>query len=254
MKKIKITALGTISPYCKLDRNCPSFLIEVEDQKILLDCGNGSSRWLTFPKDLKNLHIFITHYHKDHYGDLGAIQSAAFTSYNLGMIKKPVDIYLPEKDYNHRKEGILLDQESYATFHEINENTHLKIKGANLSFSNNNSHTIESYMVELKIGNLKIVYTSDVGNTNVGHLINFCKDADLLISESSLLRKHQSKLTTHLTAYEAGEIAALSNAKKLLLTHFWPEENPCSYLEEAKEKFPNAMLIEEGKSMILEIK
>ncbi|MCI8588450.1 MAG: MBL fold metallo-hydrolase [Bacilli bacterium] len=254
MSQIKITALGTISPYCKLNRNCPSFMIEVGDQKILLDCGNGSSRLLNFPEDLKNLHIFITHYHKDHYGDLGAIQSASFTNYNLGIIKDPINIYLPEEDYNKRKETILLDEESYATFHNINENTNIKIKEVDLSFADNNSHTIKSYMVQLKIGNLKIVYTSDVGNTNLNHLINFCKDADLLISESSLLRKHQSKLTTHLTAYEAGKIAALSGTKRLLLTHFWPEEDPRLYLQEAKENFQNVTLAKEGKKMILRMK
>ena len=41
MNEIIITPLGTISPCTKGNRNCPGFLIEYNNQKILLDCGNS---------------------------------------------------------------------------------------------------------------------------------------------------------------------------------------------------------------------
>ena len=41
MNEIITTPLGTISPYTKGNRNCPGFLIEYNNQKILLDCGNS---------------------------------------------------------------------------------------------------------------------------------------------------------------------------------------------------------------------
>ena len=34
MNNIEITPLGTVSPYCKKDCNCPGFLINYNDKKI----------------------------------------------------------------------------------------------------------------------------------------------------------------------------------------------------------------------------
>ena len=44
-----VTPLGTVSTYCQGEKNCPGFLIQYLDNKILLDCGNGISRQLNFP-------------------------------------------------------------------------------------------------------------------------------------------------------------------------------------------------------------
>ena len=81
----------------------------------------------------------------------------------------------------------------------------------------------------------KIIYTSDSGTTNLNNLVDFCKGADLIICESSFLQKHNANSKTHMTAYDAGILASKSNAQKLLLTHFWPEEDKRLYLEEAKQ-------------------
>ena len=37
ISKITITPLGTVSPYPKGDMNCPGFLVEYNDKKILLN-------------------------------------------------------------------------------------------------------------------------------------------------------------------------------------------------------------------------
>ena len=106
-------------------------------------------------------------------------------------------------------------------------------------------------MVKLQNSDFKIIYTSDIGTTNLIGLINFCKNADLIICESSFLQKHNANIKTHMTAYDAGILASKSNAKKLLLTHFWPEEDKKLYLEEAKQNFNHVEVAEEGKKIIL---
>jgi len=249
--EIIITPLGTVSPYCKKEMNCPGFLIEWGDNKFLLDCGNGISRLLNFPHDLEKLKIFISHYHKDHYGELGIIQYASYVYHNLGLLEHPIEIYLPEDDFGFAKEEILNNKETYSKYFCISNDDKYNFNGIDISFLNNNSHTIDSYMMKLENDNFKIVYTSDVGNSKKDGIVNFCMNADLLICESSFLRVHNSKIKTHLTAYEAGEIAKLSNVKKLLLTHFWPEEDKDLYLDEAKSVFGNAMIAEEGKKLVL---
>ena len=106
-------------------------------------------------------------------------------------------------------------------------------------------------MVKLQSNDFKIVYTSDIGNTNFKELINYCLGSDLLICESSFLVKHNSNSKTHMTALDAGKLAKLSNSKELLLNHFWPEERKELYLEEAKQVFENTQVAEEGNKIIL---
>lgn len=251
MNKLVITPLGTVSPYCKGNMNCPGFLIEYEDNKILLDCGNGITRLLNFPDCLNNLNVFITHYHKDHYGDLGALQYASFVYKNLGILKEPINIYLPFNDVNYSKKEIIQNKESFANYYEISDNITYNIGSINVSFYNNNSHTIESFVTKLENEYFKTVYTSDVGTTNLDELAKFCYKADILICESSFLKKHNSNSKTHLTAYDASMLAKMAKVGKLVLTHFWPEENKISYVKEAKQNFKNVLAAYEGKRIKL---
>ena len=77
------------------------------------------------------------------------------------------------------------------------------------------------------------------------------KDADLLICESTYLKGQTKTSDNHLYAFEAGKIARDANAKKLLLTHFWPEIDRDLYVNEAKEFFGNTEASIEGKKLIL---
>ncbi len=251
MSKITITSLGTISPYTKGNMNCPGFLVEYNNKKLLLDCGNGITRLLNFPEDLKDLNVIITHYHKDHFGDLGSLQYASYVYHNLGLLDKKIKVYLPKNDIVSNKASIISNNESYSDYYDINNTYLFKLDDLNISFEDNNSHTIESYMVKLQNEDFKIVYTSDIGTTNFSKLVDFCKNADLIICESSFLQKHNVNSKTHMTAYDAGVLASKSNAKKLLLTHFWPEEEKRLYLEEALQSFQNVEVAEEGKKLIL---
>ena len=248
---LTITPLGTVSPYCKEEHNCPGFLINYKDYKILLDCGNGITRYVNFPVDLNNLSVVITHYHIDHYGDIGALQYASFVYHNLGKIGKKINIYLPKEDINYRKKAICQNNEAYSLYHDINEKSPIYLSDLKITFKNNQSHSIPSYMVKLETNEFKAVYTSDIGTTNWQELIKFCKNADILISESSFLKSHNSLSKTHLTAYDAGSLAKECNASKLLLTHLWPEEIRENYLAEAQKAFSNTELALENKKIIL---
>lgn len=251
MSKITITSLGTISPYPKGNMNCPGFLVEYNNKRILLDCGNGITKLLSFPEVLENLNIVITHYHKDHFGDLGSIQYASYVYHNLGILNNKVKVYLPNKEYGSNKKSILENNESYTDYYDINDKYKFYVDDLEVSFYDNKSHSIESYIVKLENNDFKIIYTSDIGISNFNDLIDFCKNADLLICESSFLLKHNSNIKTHMTAYSAGILAKEANVKELLLTHFWPEEDKNLYLEEAKQSFDNVQVAEEGKKLIL---
>ena len=240
---IEVIPLGTVSPYCKDEKNCPGFLIKCNDYNLLLDCGNGISRYLEFPNILNNLYIFITHLHKDHYGDLSTIEYASYVYNKIGLLDKKIQIYTP-------KSNAVCKNINYCDYYNINENTLVKLGDLNISFHNNGSHDIESYMIKLEDSENKIVYTSDIGNINLDDVIRFSYNVDLLICESSLLKTH-NKSSNHLCAYEAATIAREAKVKRLLLTHFWPEIDKEEYLNEASSEFSNTEVAIENKKILV---
>ena len=267
MKKLIVTPLGTVSPKCYKDKNCPGFLIESGDKKILLDCGNGVSRLFDMEKDLKDLIIIISHLHKDHYSDLSCFGYDSGILKNLGYLNKKVKVYIPEGD-TIEVEKYYSDEDSWGTRKEIKnlpdydylmnfgDENHLEfipysdediISHGNMKVTfEKNPHQLITYSAKVTNTNNTIVYSSDTGFEE-NCLEEFAKNVDLLICESTFLRGQNKSNNNHLYAYEAGMIAKLANVKKLLLTHFYPTIDKELYVKEAKEYFENTEAAIEGK-------
>lgn len=242
IRKLKI--LGTYSPYPKGKHNCPGFLVISDSSKIMLDCGNGALRLLNFPEDLKNLSVIISHMHNDHFGDLGILQYTSYSHYNLGLINDKITIYLPsasnktKTSSEDKVSGIINEDFAFAEYRYISNNTAIQIGDISVSFLKT-SHSQDSYAIKLEDKNsYKIVYTSDISFRDKADIVQFATDTDILICEASLLKEHGfSEFNSHLTAEQAALIAKEANAKSLILTHFWPEEDTNKYLQEAREIF-----------------
>ena len=86
---MKITCLGTGSPESYARRASSGYLVEVGEDKILLDCGGGVvSRLIeagVMPRDIT--HLFFTHLHSDHMMDYARLIHAAWDE---GKIEMPV--------------------------------------------------------------------------------------------------------------------------------------------------------------------
>lgn len=248
---MKLKILGTQSPYNTEGHNCPGFLITDGETKLMLDCGSGSHSLLNFPNDLNNLSVILSHLHRDHYNDIYNLQYSSFVFHNQKRIEKPIDIYLPATP-TRIYEDILSESNSFAKYDTINEKTNLNIGNMQISFCQTN-HPVETYAIKVTNGERTIVYTSDTSFSSKDKLINFSKDTDLLICESSLLKSYGfPEINSHLTAEQAGIIAKESNAKGLILTHFWPEELPQKFVEEAKKVFSRVIAANEGQTIDLQ--
>ena len=271
MDKLIVTPLGTVSPMCYKDKNCPGYLVEYEDKKILLDCGNGVSRLFDMEKDLKDTIIIISHLHKDHYSDLSCFAYDSYILKKLGYLDKKVKVYIPsgdfieaEKYYNNnnywgtKKEKQNLPDydylmnfgnENYLEFIPYSDKDIINHGSMKISFKKN-PHQLVTYSTKVHAGNFTIVYSADTGYKN-NSLTKFSKDADLLICESTFLKGQIKLKDNHLYAHEAGMIARDANVKKLLLAHFYPTIDKQLYLNEAKEVFENTEAAIEGKKLIL---
>ena len=267
-----ITPLGTVSTFCYENKCCPGFLIECGDRKIMLDCGNGISKYLDLPNDFNNLDIIISHLHSDHYGELLSLAQTSLVFKRLGYLNDKIKVYIPEGDkvegreYYTDNDGwprtytvdknlidydylMKLEKDSYLEFIPYKSDKKIAYDELEISFSKN-PHQLITHSIKLVSDNIKIVYSSDTGfkgNT----LEKFAKDSNLLICESTFLRGQLKVEDYHLYASEAGKIAHNANVEKLLLTHFWPTIDKELYVNEAKEYFPNTEAAIEGKKLIL---
>lgn len=244
----KLRILGSVSPYCKNNCNCPGYLIE-NNSKILLDCGPGVTSRLVMPNDLENLTVIISHLHKDHYSDLFALGYASLCYHRMGLLKNKIKVYIPETSTDSDE---YLDYQIIKRFKECyfdviiyNQHDEIKIDNNIITFYKTH-HSIPNYSCKIQNSDFNLVYTGDMGYKNISSYIDFVNNVDCLISEATYLEVDNIIDENHLHAKEAAYIAYLANVKMLLLTHFWPEHNKTEYLEEAKLFFPNVMVADEN--------
>lgn len=272
MNELVVTPLGTVSPNCYKDLNCPGYLVSNNGYKVLLDCGNGISRLLELPNDFENLIIVISHLHKDHYGDILSLGYASFIAHNLGYLNNRIKVYIPKPDINKGRhyyydacdrldyrEGMVIlpdyqylmsfGNEQFLEFITYDDKTKIIHGDMKLSFKEN-PHQITTYSAKIETNKHTIVYSGDTGFQN-NSLEMFAKEADLLICESTFLKGQPRVGNNHLYAYEAGKIASKANVDKLLLTHFYPYIDKTLYVKEASEEFKNTEEAIEGKKLIL---
>lgn len=237
---MKIKVLGTQSPYNTKNHHCPGFLITDGKINIMLDCGSGCHSLLNFPNDLQNLSVLISHLHRDHYNDIYNLQYSSYVFHNQKRLERPINIYLPSTP-STIYDDIINEKNSFAKYDTIDENKHIKIGNIDITFCKTD-HPVDTYAIRVFDGKRTIVYTSDTSFSSKDKIVSLAKNADLLICESSLLKEYGfPEINSHLTAYQAGIIAKDANVKKLMLTHFWPEEEIEKYVMEAKGIFPNVI-------------
>lgn len=267
-----ITPLGTVSPYCNGDKNCPGYLVEYKGKKVLLDCGPGISKYFNMQEDLNDLIIVISHLDYDHYLGLGEIAHASYVYKNLGYLNDKVKVYLPHRVVNpidmmdpSKRTNIktakfhypltnhdffrYFDERNYLEFLHYAPGNSIKHGEMILNFSEN-PHDILTYSTKIKTDDNDVVYSSDTGY-NGNSLEKFAKNANLFICESTYLKGQPKTKDNHLYTYEAAKIARDANVEQLVLTHFWPELDKELYVNEAKVIFSNTIAAEEGKKLVL---
>lgn len=247
---MQLKVLGTISPYCKGEKNCPGFLVTTSNNKILLDCGNGITKNLNLPEDLDNLTIIISHLHRDHYTDIFSLAYATYVYHNLGYLNQRIKVYIPydktSPDYYLLNN---LGEEQYLEIITYNKETIINLDNTEITFSEN-PHNVISHSIKVTSNNQSIVYSGDTGYIG-NSLETFAKGANLLICESTFLKAQTKTKDYHLYAHEAAQIAKIAEVQELLLTHFWPEISPTNYVEEAKNIFPNTRAAEDNQILTL---
>ncbi len=228
---------GTIAPHP--ERSCSSILVRYLHQNILIDAGAGTLRRLALegfnPHEIDLL--FVTHYHPDHVGDIVPLIFSIRNTREMAIERKSLKIFGPPGLYRflHGMQraygGWMQKAAEEVRFYEI-KRSEIEFPGFRLSWQHV-VHNQESIALRFDFGGYSIAYSGDSGYCQ--SLVKVCHQADLAIIECS--HADENAVKGHLSPSLAAQVAQKANAKRLVLTHFYPDVLQSDFINIARKYF-----------------
>lgn len=246
---MRVRFLGTGVCIARKERGSPGLLVEIDDEKLLFDCGQGTIKTLTktLGYDISNFnYLFITHFHIDHVNDYPSIvKDRRFTT------RKVLNVYGPPGLKRHT--DILFKQLFTYMTSDLNVFDFLKTKEVTEGLvEKTESWTVrcaptvhlDGVAYRIDSNGKSLVYSGD--SAPCDSLVELGKDADVVILECSYSSKDSLK-GKHFVPETAAQAAQEMKAKKLILTHFYPETDgkEKDMVERAKQHFDGEVVIAE---------
>jgi ribonuclease BN (tRNA processing enzyme) len=233
---VRITVLGKSPSWQDADGACSGYLIEEDDFRVLLDCGNGVFSKLRRVVDYVDVDaVLITHLHADHFLDLVPFSYAL--SYAPRQQPVPVAGW-PGTDSPARPELHVPPGASAVFRHivgcwgqpdlidnafavsEYAPRDELSVGPFTARFCEV-PHFTTTYAVELTSNGSHLTFSADCSPNDA--LVQFARDTQLLLIEATLPRPERTGIRGHLTPGEAGDHARRAGAQRVILTHFSDE-------------------------------
>jgi len=211
---MKVTVLGPWGAYPEAGEATAGYLLEYNQRSLLIDCGSGVLAQLQKIKPLYELDgVLISHRHHDHVADLGCLQYACLIDMDLGRRNVELPLYVAEEP---GREMVCKTMKG-TRVRRIAAEDRLGEGDLKVRFFK----TIhEAYCVGMIFDyqGKRVVYTADTSYDD--SLIAACKDADVLIAETSFYAGMRDAVKYgHMNAAEVGRLAAEAGVRKVVLTH-----------------------------------
>ena len=234
---MKLTVLGSNGTYPSSGEPTAGFLLRTVDTAIWIDAGAGTlaalERYLD-PGDVDAL--IISHVHIDHSVDV-------FPFYHylrFGPVGRRVRLVLP----GQARERLLAyanpgGAEFDSTFDIVESPDRLRIGDIALEFGAA-VHPVPTLQLVASSGSTRFGYSADTGTGS--DLERMGTDLDLIVVEATF-QGNDKPAPHHLTAAEAGLLANVLQARRLMLTHILPELDREVSRREAAAAFDGDVLI-----------
>jgi len=233
---------GTVAP--SASRGSPAHWVERDGLRLLLDCGAGTLHRLARCGLAWNhvTHIALSHFHVDHYGELPAyifaLRHATTREEPLVILGPPGTVQL----MRGLADGFgswLLDPGYPIGVLDVQAGEPFPL-GAEVTLDvHSTPHTDESVAIAIQGPEGRMVYTGDTGPSR--DLAHWAAGADLLLAECSL--PDDQAVDGHLTPHSVAHLARAAQAKRLVLTHFYPPVEQVDVRAEVARAYPGPVTL-----------
>ncbi len=214
---------GTVVPDASRASSC--HWVEDGGTRVILDCGAGALQGLArckLPWDAAD-HLIISHFHADHIAEVPALIFALRHALEVPRtaplgVWGPIGLERVFAAWGSAFGSWIVAPGFELNLHEVRPGSRLPIGAFGARFASTR-HTAESLAVRLECGGRALGYTGDTGPTP--ELTDFFRDVDLLLAECSL--PDELAQDNHLTPAGLAELASGSAAKRLAVTHVYPQ-------------------------------
>jgi len=243
---MKLTILGSCGTFPNAGGACSGYLLEHEGFTLWIDAGTGTLSNLQKHVSIDDVDaIALSHMHADHFTDLYPFLYAV----EFGPSgPRRVPVYAPVAGPDVF--GRLLRDESSAAYPKVYEWTGLE-PGEEADIGPLRlrtfpaAHSIVNLTMRIEAGGEVFCYSGDTGpNESLSHA---AQGADLFLCEASWQDGQDAiDVPIHLTAREAGRVAAEAGAKRLLLTHVRPHYDLSRSVDQAADEYDGIVEIAHG--------
>ena len=251
---MRVSLVGTGSLVPSARRSTPALCLQGGGGQVTLDGGTGTlRRQAELGIDFRKTDVlFFTHVHPDHTLDL--LHFLFASKYTPGFRRtSPVRIVGPpgfSRFLDHLRDGVASwtdGGDAEIVVEELDEERPIFLGPWRVT-SRKLAHQVVNYGLRFTAGSGgSVVFTGDTAWCDP--LVDLCRDADLLIAECSGDAAHPAE--GHLTAPEAGRLAATAGVRQLALTHLYPLSDDRARVREAAVHYPGPILLAEDGDRFL---
>lgn len=255
---MKLIVLGSGSSVPHAKRSGSGYWLETKKGKLLLDCSASAiHRMAQENLDWANLDsIWISHFHLDHVGGIAPFLFGTKYAPETQDRKKPLKIFGPKglknllENFDKANDYRLFEQAFPIEISEIEPLEKFRILEDAEAVAAKTLHTPESCAIHIRDSHDKtLVYTADTGIEK--SLGAFARHVDLLVMECSFVKNKPAE--KHLELADAMFLARYSEAKKVVLTHLYPEWDEVDFEKEVKKFSPGNEVVEAKDGLRIEI-
>jgi len=263
---LSVLLLGTGFPRPDPERAGPSTAVVFGEKWFVVDAGRGTTLRIagTELKYAGLKAVFLTHLHSDHTAGLPDLFN---TSWQFGRKTVPLELYGPPGTAKLSKAMLDFFAEDIHVRRDLMERhpaagatirTHVVREGV---VYDDGEVKVTAFAVDHRPVKYAFGYRFDAGGRSVvisgdtrptPSLVKYAKGADVLVLEA-YLPEHFDRVDTpevaarlksyHVSAEEAGEIAAAAGVRTLVLTHLIPANAEETFRERASRKFKGEIVV-----------
>ncbi len=244
---MRLLVLGSGSCELKVERSSTAYFVEAGQTSLVLDLGQGAwRRLLDSGRSVAAVNaVLLSHHHLDHLADLLPMLFAL--NFDPLLSAEAKITLVADEAVQKVLKG--LEQVFGSWVRPVSHvfSTVWTRPGEEFSIGDLEIRTLRAAHIDsslayrIEYGANSLVYLGDSAADE--SLVEFARGADLLIAHAAGVGDEPSQM--HMSAREAGELAARAEVKALLLSHFYRHTDPAEAVQSAGECFDGKIVAAE---------